>query len=71
MKNFLYPLCCLLILSACNDKQETSQTVIETPMAQIDLPENFETIAFDFQKNNLPETCQESNEAVCAIEKTV
>lgn len=71
MKKFLYTLCCLLLITACNNKEGDSQQPVETPMAQIELPEGFETMSFDFQKNTLPENCQSDNEAVCAIEKTV
>lgn len=70
MKKCLYLLSCLLMLNACNDKQETSQSV-ETPMAQIELPEGFETMIFSFQKDTLSENCQTDSDAVCAIEKTV
>ena len=71
MKNFLYILSCILMLNACNDKQENSQAIIETPMAQIEFPEGFETMIFSFQKDTLPENCQSDSDAICAIEKTV
>lgn len=71
MKNILLALCCFLILTACNDKQETENSPQPTDQVQASLPENIEDKIFAFQKDNLPDSCQSNSEIVCAIEETV
>ena len=70
MTKILCFLCCLAFFCGCKDK-DTSQEVIQQDLVQVELPADFETMLFDFQKGNLPETCQTNNDLICAIEKTV
>ena len=72
MKKFLFTLCCILLLNACNDKkEEQSQPESTALLPVINIPSDLMQKTYSYQKDNLPDSCSVNNEIICAIETAV
>ncbi|MBR1605460.1 MAG: hypothetical protein IJ660_05085 [Alphaproteobacteria bacterium] len=69
MKKFLLLISMILILSACEKKEEQPAPTPESQI-QVTLPEDL-SILYSYQHDNLHEECTNNNEIVCAIETIV
>ena len=70
MKNILYILCSLILIAACKDDNITEQTPLSNEQQKTtDL--KFDGTIFSYQKDSLPQTCNNDSEIVCAIENVV
>ena len=70
MKKLLTTLCFILALTACKDKQEPTENKSTNLTIQISMPADPDKI-YNYQKDNLSETCESDSEIVCAIENVV
>jgi len=75
MKHIFTILCLLLMITACKEKQETTEPqqnpTIPEEQTSAAIPTTFDTNIYSYKKNTLSSTCKSDDEIVCAIETVV
>ena len=71
MKKIIYAIFTLTLISACGENNSAPQRTSNEIQPTISNELKFDDTIFSYQKDNLPKSCNNESEIVCAIENVV